>query len=60
MSDDDQQHRHRRSIRLPDYDYSDPGAYFFTICTQNRELLFVEIVDGEMMVNDFGRIVDEE
>jgi putative transposase len=28
----------RRSIRLPGYDYSQPGAYFVTICTYNREL----------------------
>jgi putative transposase len=28
---------HRRSIRLPGYDYSQPGAYFVTICTQERE-----------------------
>ena len=29
---------HRRSIRLPEHDYSQPGAYFVTICTDNREL----------------------
>jgi putative transposase len=28
---------HRRSIRLRGYDYSQPGAYFITICTHNRE-----------------------
>ena len=31
---------HRRSIRLPDYDYSHPGAYFVTICTYKKELYF--------------------
>src|SRR5438093_13716853 len=31
---------HRRSIRLPTYDYSRAGAYFVTICTYGRELLF--------------------
>ena len=30
----------RKNIRLPDYDYSRNGAYFVTICTQNRERLF--------------------
>jgi putative transposase len=30
----------RRSIRLPGYDYTTPGAYFVTLCTQNRECLF--------------------
>ncbi|AOY57218.1 hypothetical protein dsmv_1184 [Desulfococcus multivorans DSM 2059] len=29
----------RRSIRLKGYDYSQAGAYFMTICTQNRECL---------------------
>ncbi len=29
---------HRRSVRLPTYDYSMAGAYFITICTHNREL----------------------
>ena len=34
----------RRSIRLKDYDYSQMGLYFITICTQNRLFLFGEIV----------------
>ena len=33
---------HRRSIRLKGYDYSQSGAYFVTICTHNRGLLFEE------------------
>ncbi len=28
---------HRRSIRKAGYDYSQPGAYFVTVCTQNRQ-----------------------
>jgi REP element-mobilizing transposase RayT len=32
------QTHHRRSIRLPGHDYSQAGAYFITICTDNREL----------------------
>lgn len=35
----DPQIHHRRSIRLPGYDYSQPGAYFVTICTHKRDLL---------------------
>ena len=46
---------HRRSIRLKEYDYSQNGAYFVTICVQNRECLFGEIVDGEMVLNDAGK-----
>ncbi|MBN1453718.1 MAG: hypothetical protein JW963_22080 [Anaerolineales bacterium] len=33
----DPQKHHRRSIRLKGYDYTQPGAYFVTICTKNRE-----------------------
>ena len=47
----------RRSIRLPGYDYSQAGAYFVTLCTQNRECLFGEIMDGDMSLNAMGRIV---
>ncbi len=48
---------HRRSIRLQGYDYSQAGAYFVTICTQNRAFLFGEIADGRMVLNDAGRMV---
>ena len=50
---------HRRSIRLEGYDYAEAGAYFLTICTQNRECLFGEIVDGKIKLNDAGRMVDK-
>jgi REP element-mobilizing transposase RayT len=32
--------RHRRSVRLPAFDYGSPGAYFVTICNHQRALLF--------------------
>jgi putative transposase len=48
---------HRRSIRLKDYDYSQAGAYFITICTQNRECLFGEIINGKMILNGYGEMV---
>jgi putative transposase len=48
---------HRRSIRLRGYDYSRPGAYFITICVQNKESLFGDVLDGEMQLNDAGRMV---
>jgi len=50
---------HRRSIRLQDYDYSSEGAYFVTMCTQNRECLFGEIVNGQMILNEHGKIVEQ-
>ena len=50
----------RISIRLPEYDYTDPGGYFITIVTYRRERLFGEVVDGEMKLNEFGRIAFDE
>lgn len=47
----------RRSLRLRGFDYSKEGAYFVTICTQNREYLFGDVVDGKMRLNDVGRLV---
>ena len=47
----------RRSIRLPDYDYSQPGAYFVTLCAHERETLFGDVVDDVMRLNDYGEIV---
>jgi REP element-mobilizing transposase RayT len=47
---------HRRSVRLPGYDYSQNGAYFITICTQNRECIFGEIEDDAMRLSDAGQI----
>ncbi len=51
---------HRRSIRLADYDYSAEGGYYITIVTQRRACLFGEVVNGEIRLNDFGKIVWEE
>jgi len=47
----------RRSIRLRGYDYSRAGAYFVTICAQNRLCLFGDVVDGKMLLNYPGRMV---
>ncbi|MCS7283483.1 MAG: transposase [Anaerolineae bacterium] len=60
MTPYDPQRHHRRSIRLRGYDYTQPGAYFVTICTHGREPLFGTVVDGEMRVNEWGAIVREE
>ena len=47
------------SIRLPGHDYSSPGAYFITICTHNRQYLFGEIVNNEMILNEYGEIANK-
>ena len=50
----------RKSIRLKEYDYSFPGWYYVTLCTYNRTNLFGKVVNGKMMLNDSGKIVEEE
>ena len=55
----DPQKHHRRSIRLKGYDYSSEGAYYVTIVTYQRDCLFGEILNKEMILNDFGKIADE-
>ena len=47
----------RCSIRLQGYDYSSEGAYFLTICVQDRQPLFGAIQDSDMVLNEFGRHV---
>ncbi|HDR16333.1 MAG TPA: hypothetical protein ENN79_12780 [Desulfobacteraceae bacterium] len=49
---------HRRSIRLEDYDYSQSGMYFVTVCMQNRECFLGEIIDEQMVLKDAGRMVE--
>jgi REP element-mobilizing transposase RayT len=48
----------RRSIRLKDYDYTQPGAYYVTICVNNRKCIFGDIQDGQMVLNEAGKIVE--
>ncbi len=46
----------RKSPRLIDYDYSTSGAYFVTICTDQRVHLFGEIHSDEMHLSSAGSI----
>ncbi len=55
----DPERHHRRSIRLAGYDYTGQGAYFVTLCTHEREPLFGQVVAGEMVLNEWGAIVQQ-
>ena len=57
---DEPKEPHRRSIRLKEYDYDQPGAYFVTICTHRRECLFGDVVEGNIVLNKQGKIVEEQ
>jgi REP element-mobilizing transposase RayT len=48
------------SNRLRGWDYSSNGHYFITIVTAYRENLFGEITNGEMILNDIGKIIENE
>ena len=52
--------RHRHSLRLPDYNYATPGAYFVTLCTWKKYCLFGEIIEGEIKLNMIGEVAAEE
>ena len=51
---------HRRSIRLQNYDYSQCGAYFITICTNGKHHIFGNVSNGILALNVYGNIVNEE
>ncbi len=50
---------HRRSIRLPGWDYRMPGYYFVTICTHQRENLFTQQVFHEIAAHALIRIPEQ-
>jgi len=50
----------RRSIRLPGYDYTSPGAYFITLVAFQRLCLFGVIRDGEVELSEEGQLMDEK
>lgn len=49
----------RPPIRIPGYDYLQPGWYFVIICTNDNELLFGNVFNGKMVLNDIGQIIAE-
>ncbi|MBR6051994.1 MAG: transposase [Clostridia bacterium] len=55
----------RKNARLRNYDYSSPGIYFLTICTENRKKLFWETVGAtigrpqDVVLSECGKIVDD-
>ena len=50
--------RNRQSQRRSGCDYASPGRYFVPVCTTDRGCLFGQVAEGEMILNDAGRMVD--
>ena len=48
-----------KSTRLKNHNYTQNGLYFVTICTQDKEYFFGEIKNGEMVLNDIGKIAHQ-
>ena len=49
---------HRASTRLQSLDYAATGMYFVTVCTLGKECILGEIVDGQVILNGFGRFTE--
>jgi len=49
----------RQSVRLQGYDYSSPGYYFITICTNQKEYVFGDVTTGEMHMNEYGVVASD-
>jgi len=52
--------RERKLNRLKNFDYSVPGLYFITICVKDRELIFGDVIKGQMILNEYGEIVKQQ
>ncbi|MDR3559346.1 MAG: hypothetical protein P4L62_00255 [Candidatus Pacebacteria bacterium] len=50
----------RKSNRLVGYDYSQEGMYFVTFCTKERIEWFGEVKNGEMLLNKYGEITEQQ
>jgi REP element-mobilizing transposase RayT len=51
---------HRHSLRIKNYNYSLPGAYFITVCTYRKENILGYIIDGKIELNVLGKITVRE
>ena len=65
MTEQDQQRWKRKRIRLEQYDYSTPGAYFITICTKDRVRILWDNVEAAISrqetprLSQIGKIVEQ-
>jgi REP element-mobilizing transposase RayT len=48
------------SHRKPNWDYSEAGHYFITICCQNQKHYLGKIENHKMILSDYGKIVERE
>ena len=53
------EYKQRKRLRLQYYDYSQEGAYFITICTRERINVLSEIINGEIVLNEYGAVAEK-
>ena len=53
------QHNNRKPLRLAGYDYTKPGAYFVTVCTQNRACILGEAFGDKIILSNAGDLVEK-
>ena len=53
-------HPQRKPTRLREYDYSQSGWYFITVCIKNRMEWFGDVVNEKMVLNAYGKIAREQ
>ncbi len=46
----------RKHPRLKDYDYSQNGAYYITICVEGKRCLLGRIENQQVLLSDYGKI----
>ncbi len=49
--------KNRKPNRLKNYDYSQNGVYFVTVCVQDKLCFFGDVVEEKMVLSDVGEIV---
>jgi putative transposase len=53
------ENRRRKPLRLKGYDYAQGGAYYVTICTQQRTCFFGDVINGQMVLNEAGQMIQQ-
>ncbi|PIP28508.1 MAG: transposase [Candidatus Moranbacteria bacterium CG23_combo_of_CG06-09_8_20_14_all_35_22] len=54
-----QKYKNKKQYRCKNYDYSQSGYYFVTICTKNREMFFGDVKNEEMKLSEIGLVAEK-
>lgn len=54
-----EKYKNKKQYRHKNYDYSQNGFYFVTICAKNREMFFSDVENGKIKLSEVGLIADK-